>query len=267
MDNENDVERLFSWLQTPELRYREIAGTREIADDVVIVEERSNTPDPEPKPHHNVQLAEEYPQNQFPDQANVHVEVEHAPAERESPTIAPTSAPPAAPSAPPTVSEDAFVLGSAGRGGPRRPEFMEPLAPARVNPPPIAEPSAPAPAYGVSAPPEPAPAPPEPAPAPPASLPPQPTQAAPPPPAPEPAAPAAGGHLLGGAYRDNGPSEPAAAAPPSPEKPPSAESPQGDERSLDRVFGRLAASRDRLPDPRERLRQIPGLGTHGGRPR
>jgi hypothetical protein len=32
MDHDGDVERLFSWLQTPDLRYREFAGEREISD-------------------------------------------------------------------------------------------------------------------------------------------------------------------------------------------------------------------------------------------
>src|SRR5665213_4084712 len=35
MDHEDDIERLFSWLQTPELRYREFAGAREITDAAV----------------------------------------------------------------------------------------------------------------------------------------------------------------------------------------------------------------------------------------
>lgn len=34
MDTDDDVERLFSWLKTPDLRYREFAGEREIADAV-----------------------------------------------------------------------------------------------------------------------------------------------------------------------------------------------------------------------------------------
>ncbi|HVC50981.1 MAG TPA: hypothetical protein VND87_03060 [Stellaceae bacterium] len=34
MDQGDDVERLFSWLKTPDLRYREFAGEREVADAV-----------------------------------------------------------------------------------------------------------------------------------------------------------------------------------------------------------------------------------------
>ncbi|HEX5320220.1 MAG TPA: hypothetical protein VFW46_13745 [Stellaceae bacterium] len=34
MDHDDDVERLFSWIKTPDLRYREFAGEREVADAV-----------------------------------------------------------------------------------------------------------------------------------------------------------------------------------------------------------------------------------------
>ena len=34
MDHDDDVERLFSWLQDPGLRYREFAGAREVTDTV-----------------------------------------------------------------------------------------------------------------------------------------------------------------------------------------------------------------------------------------
>src|ERR1700677_1398183 len=43
MDQDDDVEHLFSWLQTPELRYREFAGAREITDTVVSWQARPNT--------------------------------------------------------------------------------------------------------------------------------------------------------------------------------------------------------------------------------
>jgi hypothetical protein len=36
MNHDDDVEHLFSWLQTPELRYREFAGAREITDTVIV---------------------------------------------------------------------------------------------------------------------------------------------------------------------------------------------------------------------------------------
>lgn len=52
MDHEDDIERLFSWLQTPELRYREFAGAREVADTVVT--SRAHPPDrvdPAHEPH------------------------------------------------------------------------------------------------------------------------------------------------------------------------------------------------------------------------
>ena len=71
MDQDTDVERLFSWLQTPEIRYREFAGAREVTDAMVIWQARTNTPEAEPHAPHNTQLEEEYPPNQFPDQDEV----------------------------------------------------------------------------------------------------------------------------------------------------------------------------------------------------
>jgi hypothetical protein len=78
MDQDEDVERLFSWLQTPEIRYREFAGAREVTDATVALQERTNTPQLNPPAPHHVQLDEEYPQDQFPDQSQVAVEVEPA---------------------------------------------------------------------------------------------------------------------------------------------------------------------------------------------
>ena len=45
MNQDDDVERLFSWLQTPDLRYREFAGAREVTDAVVTLRDRANTPE------------------------------------------------------------------------------------------------------------------------------------------------------------------------------------------------------------------------------
>ena len=67
MDQDEDVERLFSWLQTPEIRYREFAGAREVTDASVAFQARTNTPQLDPPAPHHVQLDEEYPQDQFPD--------------------------------------------------------------------------------------------------------------------------------------------------------------------------------------------------------
>src|SRR5580692_1587930 len=44
MNQDDDVERLFSWLQTPDLRYREFAGAREVTDTMVTSHDRANTP-------------------------------------------------------------------------------------------------------------------------------------------------------------------------------------------------------------------------------
>jgi hypothetical protein len=90
MDQDEDVERLFSWLQTPEIRYREFAGAREVTDASVAFQARTNTPQLDPPAPHHVQLDEEYPQDQFPDQSQVVVEVE--PAARGPATIAPMPA-------------------------------------------------------------------------------------------------------------------------------------------------------------------------------
>jgi hypothetical protein len=259
MDQDDDVEHLFSWLQTPELRYREFAGAREITDTVVTWQPRLNAPEPVPSSH-DVQLSEEYPPDQFPDQVNAPVDivdrepviersvaVERAvmvelPAAERGPTmIAPTPMTSAEPT-PPSVSAGPFTLGAAGRGTPSQPRVEE-----RVMQPPL---QTPAPRQAAA----PTPVSP-PQPSPPAPMaPPQPTSA-----------PAARG-LLGGAYRENGAdgqnTEPAAAAQPN-----SPEAQQRTFRSLDAVFGRLAGTRERLPDPRERLRHVPGLGPPAGRPR
>jgi hypothetical protein len=124
MDQDNDVEHLFSWLQTPELRYREFAGAREITDTVVTWQTRANTARAEaerPVPARgNVQLREEYPPDQFPDQGAAHVEI--APVEstvvRDPQMIAPILAPhgePAPPAPPPASrpSTGGSLLGGA----------------------------------------------------------------------------------------------------------------------------------------------------------
>jgi hypothetical protein len=254
MDHEDDVERLFSWLQTPELRYREFAGAREITDTGVTWQARPSTVTAEIPASHNLQLEEEYPPNQFPDQSGVRVE----PVRRGPATIAPTPMPPIEPV---SAGSGTFALGAAGRGGPRRPEFEEPVASAPVVQPPAPPPP---PVYRVSAPSPPISRPalpmtPVPVPAPPPISTPAPPMTGT---TPMPAA-SAGSPLLGGAYRGNDPADaPVEPGPLPPEQPQ-----QTNEGSLDAVFGRLAGGRNRLPDPRERLRHIPGLGPPAGRPR
>jgi hypothetical protein len=120
MDHDNDIEHLFSWLQTPDLRYREFAGAREITDTIVTWQARANTTGtavsvPEAPVRGNVQLREEYPADQFPDQTAVKVDIEPA---RDALHRAPE--PPIAP--PPTggVDSSGRLLGGAYReeGGP-----------------------------------------------------------------------------------------------------------------------------------------------------
>jgi hypothetical protein len=248
MDHDDDVEHLFSWLQTPELRYREFAGAREITD-AVIAQLRPNRAEVVPvPPRGDTQLQEEYPADQFPDQRDASEDVVIRAPER-APPAPPTSAsaplvPPPVPAIPPMPRPAApnpapapFALGAEGRSAPRRPQYEEPVAP----------PAGAAPAVRPTALPMPPPPPP----------PPLPTAAVTAPPAPPHPAPVGGG-LLGGAYRAEGlnghdTAPPAAAA-------------ARTERSLDAVFGRLAGGR-RPIEPRERLRHIPGLGPPPNRSR
>jgi hypothetical protein len=78
MNHDSDVEKLFSWLQTPDIRYREFAGAREITNTVSVVRVRTDTQETAtPVPHH-AKLDEEYPPNQYPDQSRSRVQIEHA---------------------------------------------------------------------------------------------------------------------------------------------------------------------------------------------
>ncbi|HXP06067.1 MAG TPA: hypothetical protein VN808_18285 [Stellaceae bacterium] len=86
----DDVEKLFSWLQTPEIRYREFAGAREVTDAVSTAQTRTNTPEVEIPAPHNVQLDAD----QFPDQSEVEVKVEPAVRAPAAPIAAPAPAPP-----------------------------------------------------------------------------------------------------------------------------------------------------------------------------
>jgi hypothetical protein len=94
MNQNDDIERLFSWLQTREIRYREFAGAREITDAVGISLTRANTPQVTPAAPHNAQLDEEYPPDQYPDQSAVVAKVE--PVVR-APAAEPAPAAPATP--------------------------------------------------------------------------------------------------------------------------------------------------------------------------
>lgn len=287
MDHDDDVEHLFSWLQTPDLRYREFAGAREITDSVVILQQQraNNTPVPQDKPvaapRHNTQLTEEYPEDQFPDQGETRVEViqETPPATHGNDRIvvreeAGVPAPEETTRAVVREEPDPERHEDASRDAGRGPAIIAPMA--------IDETSGQTGAAGPFAldaegrrslhtageagqrPPfiQSSPAAP-------------PTPVAPPPiptPAPEPQAPsstsatAPSGGLLGGAYSESGHGADAAAEPAAP-PPSTSEGPDHGERSLDAVFGRLSGGRSRLPDPRDRLRNAPGLGPPEGRER
>ena len=100
MTQDNDVEKLFSWLQTGDLRYREFAGAREITDTVSIVRVRTDTAEtetPAAPPPHYAKLDEEYPPNQYPDQSQSRVAIERVPppvVHHDAPVEPPAPAPP-----------------------------------------------------------------------------------------------------------------------------------------------------------------------------
>lgn len=98
MNHDDDVEHLFSWLQIPELRYREFAGAREITDAVIVWRTGPNS---------------ETSENQ---DAGIAVE----------PMSDETSASPEIQPAPAGV-EGAFSPGASGRGSLRRPRYEEPV--------------------------------------------------------------------------------------------------------------------------------------------
>lgn len=230
MDHDDDVEHLFSWLQTPELRYREFAGAREITDSVAIVQQQraNNTPVPQDEPvgapHHNTQLNEEYPVDQFPDQGETRIEVigePHPPAPPEGAPAAMREDARMHQAVPVAVREEARTVArdDSERVVVREEAKVETREEVR--------------GAGRG----------------PLIIPPEPVE---------------GGGLLGGAYRDNetgghGPSVAPAHQSSAPES-----QQQGSERSLDAVFGRLSG---RLPDPRDRLRHHPGLGPPADRQR
>ena len=215
---DDDVERLFSWLQTPDLRYREFAGAREVTDAVMLSHSPANTPEIE------AMSSESFPQepNRTADphgfqteevivpppplgppmrEAVIRETVTREAAIREPAMIAPTAMPA-------SVAETGpFTLGAAGRDASRPPEITQPPQPVAL---PRVEPPAPQPGPTVRA----------------------------------------DGDQTGEGGQD-------AAS--------SSEPQQRQARPLDAVFGRLGNSRP--PDPRERLRHIPGLGPPAGRPR
>jgi hypothetical protein len=70
---------------------------------------------------------------------------------------------------------------------------------------------------------------------------------------------------LGGAYRQDGFDDHGADS--AAADPQTADSQQHSEASLDAVFGRLSGARQRLPDPRDRMRHIPGFNPPPNRSR
>lgn len=256
MDHDDDVEHLFSWLQTPELRYREFAGAREITDTVVAWQGRP-TPAPAAGPPAEVpepadgdgEFGEEYPSeapldadSPWPEGAAAAGDADllapdagpEIPAATDSAPAAPPTRGPAlfAPVLPPVEPAAAhddglFALGAAGRTR----QLQTPTEDEPLVPPPLIQ------------------------------TPPQPAAAAP-------RAPAAtaGGGLLGGAYRENGANGHAANGKAAAEPAAALDTQKRSERSLDAVFGRLSGSRARAPVSHGRL-HIPGFAPPDGRPR
>jgi hypothetical protein len=257
MDHDDDVEHLFSWLQTPELRYREFAGAREITDTVIIRQERPDNAEIAPAPRHNTQLEEEYPADQFPDQRDAPEDI----VVQNPAAVAPTTGAAAAPG-PAAYNAGLFALGSGGRGTPRHPHYEEPVAPSLVNQPRVIQPPEQQQVTSSVASSTVTPS------TPPVSTPPVATPvsaSAPLSPAPQPAAVPNRGGLLGGTYRQNEFNDhngDTAAA-----DQPAAGSRQRGEGSLDAVFGRLSEARNRLPDPRDRMRPVSGLNSPANRQR
>jgi len=231
MERDDDVERLFSWLQTPEIRYREFAGEREVTNVAVTRAAPRTVIEEGPPVDSGAARQPGITASEYEIAAGEPVASGEA-VLSEPPMIAPIMArsvpEPRVPS-PPAMKRQMFTLGAERRGGVLRP----------LGTPTTASPSPPMPR--AHAPLESQPAVPE-AHEIPAERP----------------APASGSGLLGGTHREEGPNGGAGPLPP-----PGNQERSG--RSLDAVFNRLAGGR--ASDPSERLRHIPGLGPITGRPR
>jgi hypothetical protein len=231
MDHDDDVEHLFSWLQTPDLRYREFAGAREITDTVAtsqILRNTANGVAPEaPAAAQPAMPAPLYTAAAEPEPPSPEVRSEPVKA---APFHRPFGAPAGAPAGPPLPTErGVFALGASGRPAATTPSptLTSPMPPLEPRPAPTVAPGAAgSPAAGPV---------------------PRETQSV--------AAAAQPHGLLGGAYRPNGAHGPSSGDPAKHQV-----------RPLDAVFSRLAG-RARLPDPHDRLRRLPGLGPPGSRSR
>src|SRR5580658_2187 len=96
MDHDDDVEHLFSWLQTPELRYREFAGAREITDTVITWQARPNSTETAPVQSDNAPLEEEPAPDDFADRRDAYADtaLQHPAATAiQAPAIPTTQAP------------------------------------------------------------------------------------------------------------------------------------------------------------------------------
>lgn len=237
MDHEDDVQHLFSWLKTSELRYREFADAREISE----LEPRAMA-ESEPEvagltagavaaPHVAAATAERTVERASEIAVERPVEPPPQPLER-TPATTEYRAPEHGLTEHGPIEQRLTDHGATAAGGAvaHPTPVTEPL-------PPISEPVAPSEPVGSA----------EPA----GEIGVHTPSSASESPASE--SPASEPHA------SDDVSEPSEAA--QPVRPQSVAS-----RTLEAIFGRLGAGRDRLPDPRGRLRKLPGLGPRG-RPR
>ena len=240
-------------MQTPDIRYREFAGARDVSDAVIASQAEVGQPVLNPPARGDVHLEEEHPQHPSPDQSQPAVHVESAAGGAAAPSQYHLARGEAA-AAPDTVSREPVIIAPT------------PTLPTRPDPgvlPPGVSPYAPSASAAEAPPLRPAPPPPlqtAPPPSPPMHpAPPLPVEEMPSsavaspspgetsPPSPRPAA-AAGRGLLGGAYRGNGDSS--AVVPNEPRK-------GGGARALDSVFSRLAGSGAEPREPHDRMSHSP----------
>ena len=89
MKSDDDVEKLFSWLQTPDIRYREFADAREVTDTVLPDTTRSRTAEA-PRPTQDTLQAKE----EVSEHGESVSESASGPTRESEPTSAPTQSSP-----------------------------------------------------------------------------------------------------------------------------------------------------------------------------
>jgi hypothetical protein len=138
MTRDDDVGRLFSWLQTPEVRYREFAGARELTEVPPTLRLRSNTAEGLPPEENPPVVAGEAPK--AADAAPAEPDAPPPPLEAAAaePVVASLPAPPL-PQPAPAVAEQHDALGPPGSDADHTPAPSPPEA--ALAPPPQAAPA------------------------------------------------------------------------------------------------------------------------------